>query len=98
MTILIVMIFRRGSIRDKKGMGGQTMKKIAELYRFLWVINMENKKILSSITKERKLEIDEILKKTEGDISAGNIKTISLEEFNNNIEKIKENIRNGGKE
>ena len=53
---------------------------------------MENKKILSSITKERKLEIDEILKKTEGDISAGNIKTISLEEFNNNIEKIKENI------
>ena len=59
---------------------------------------MENKKILSSITKERKLEIDEILKKTEGDISAGNIKTISLEEFNNNIEKIKENIRNGGKE
>ena len=74
------------------------MKKIAELYRFLWVINMENKKILSSITKERKLEIDEILKKTEGDISAGNIKTISLEEFNNNIEKIKENIRNGGKE
>ena len=74
------------------------MKKIAELYRFLWVINMENKKILSSITKERKLEIDEILKKTEDDISAGNIKTISLEEFNNNIEKIKENIRNGGKE
>ena len=59
---------------------------------------MENKKILSSITKERKLEIDEILKKTEGDISARNIKTISLEEFNNNIEKIKENIRNGGKE
>ena len=59
---------------------------------------MENKKILSSITKERKLEIDEILKKTEGDISAGNIKTIYLEEFNNNIEKIKENIRNGGKE
>ena len=59
---------------------------------------MENKKILSSITKERKLEIDEILKKTEGDISAGNIKTISLEEFNNNIEKIKENIGNGGKE
>ena len=59
---------------------------------------MENKKILSSITKERKLEIDEILKKTEGDISAGNIKIISLEEFNNNIEKIKENIRNGGKE
>ena len=59
---------------------------------------MENKKILSSITKERKLEIDEILKKTEDDISAGNIKTISLEEFNNNIEKIKENIRNGGKE
>ena len=53
---------------------------------------MENKKILSSITKERKLEIDEILKKTEDDISAGNIKTISLEEFNNNIEKIKEKI------
>ena len=56
---------------------------------------MGDEKILSSITKKRKLEIDEILKKTESDILAGDVKTISLEEFNDNIEKMKESVVNG---
>ena len=56
---------------------------------------MGDEKILSSITKKRRLEIDEILKKTESDILAGNVKTISLEEFNDNIEKMKESVVNG---
>lgn len=57
---------------------------------------MRDEKILPSMDKKRRLEIDEILKKTESDILAGNVKTMSLEEFDDNIEKMKEKIINGG--
>lgn len=57
---------------------------------------MRDEKILLSIDKKRMLEIDKILKKTESDILAGNVKTMSLEEFDDNIEKMKESVVNGG--
>ena len=47
------------------------------------------RKFYHLLLKNEKLEIDEILKKTESDIFAGNVKTISLEEFNDNIENKK---------
>lgn len=55
---------------------------------------------ISDIPKERKLEIDAILKETEKDIEQNKLETISFEEFAERIKKMfaKDNKENNRKE